>query len=72
MDGTQFAHTIQRLIQHHQIRQICIYRLDPLKLYDQQREWSFGHEFIQVGPYSYNLNRVRTYRIAENRLFLYF
>ncbi len=70
--GEQVAANLQALIQQHEIQQICIYRHTPLKLYDQSGEWSFGHEFIQVGLSSYNLNRLVRYQLEEPVLSLYF
>jgi hypothetical protein len=70
--GEQSAHTLQELIQLHQVNHICIHQLSSLKLYDQSPNWSFGHEFIQVGDSSYNLNRLVKYQIAATTLSLYF
>jgi hypothetical protein len=70
--GEQFAYTLQALIQRHQVGQICIYQFSSAKLYDQSSSWSFGHEFIQVGDSSYNLNRLVKFQVTASTLCLYF
>ena len=70
--GEQSAYALQALIQRHQITQICIYQVSNAKLYDQSPAFSFGHEFIQVGESSYNLNRLVKFQVADSTLSLYF
>jgi hypothetical protein len=49
MPGEQMVQRLQHLIDEHQIKQIYICRFGDSKLHDQSEEWSFGHEYIQVG-----------------------
>ncbi len=70
--GEQLTSNLQELIQIHRITTIQLYQLDSSKLYDESGDWSFGHEFIQVGGYSYNLNRLFKYQINTPVLRLYF
>ncbi|AUD07064.1 hypothetical protein CWM47_37750 [Spirosoma pollinicola] len=72
MPGEHMVQRLQRLINDHQIRQIRICRLGDFKLHDQSEEWSFGHEYIQVGSQPYNLNRVVTFTVIDQVLYLYF
>ena len=72
MPGEQMASRLQSLIDESQIRQIQIYRFADSKLHDQSEDWSFGHEYIQVGGQSYNLNRVVTFKVVGQALHLYF
>ena len=66
------AGRLQSLIDQSQVKQIHIYRFADSKLHDQSGDWSFGHEYIQVGEQSYNLNRVVTFKIVDDVLLLYF
>lgn len=70
--GEHSASILQELIQHNQINQICIYQLSNTKLHAQSGQWSFGHEFIQVGESSYNLNKLIRYQLTDTTLSLYF
>ena len=72
MAGEQMVQRLLRLIDDHQIKQIHICRFGDLKLHDQSEEWSFGHEYIQVGGQSYNLDRVVTFKVIDQALHLYF
>lgn len=72
MAGEQMVQRLQRLIDDHQIKQIHICRFGDFKLHDQSEEWSFGHEYIQVGGQSYNLDRVVTFKVIDQALHLYF
>ena len=72
MAGEQMVQRLLRLIDDHQIKQIHIYRFTDSKLYQQSTEWSFGHEYIQVGGQSYNLDRVVTFKVIDQALHLYF
>lgn len=66
------ADKLQSLIQENQVKQIQIYRFADAKLHDRSEEWSFGHEYIQVGGQPYNLNRVLTFKVTDQVLHLYF
>ena len=72
MPGEQMVQRLQRLIDEHRIKQIRICRFGDSKLYDQSEEWSFGHEYIQVGGQPYNLNRVVTFKVVDEALHLFF
>lgn len=72
MLGERMADKLQSLIQENQVKQIQIYRFADSKLHDQSEEWSFGHEYIQVGGQSYNLNRVVTFKVIDQVLQLHF
>ena len=70
--GEQLASNLQELIQIYQITTIQLYQLDSSKLYNESRDWLFDHEFIQIGGYSYDLNRLLKYQINIPVLCLYF
>ncbi len=70
--GEQSVHTLQALIKRHRINQIYVYQVSTAKLYDQSQAWSFGHEFMQVGDFSYNLNRLMKFHVTGTTLCLYF
>ncbi|RZK45112.1 MAG: hypothetical protein EOO61_01230 [Hymenobacter sp.] len=72
MLGERMVQRLQSLINDHQIKQINICRFGDSKLYDQSEEWSFGHEYIQVGGQPYNLDRVVTFKVIYQVLHLYF
>ncbi len=63
---------LQNLIETNQIKQIKIYRFADAKLHDQSEQWCFGHEYLQVGELSYNLNRVVTFKVVDGVLQLSF
>jgi hypothetical protein len=72
MPGEYMADRLRILIEENQIEQIHIYRFADTKLYQRSGEWSFGHEFLQVGNQSYNLDRVVTFLVVGQVLELYF
>lgn len=72
MPGEQMASRLQSLITESQIKQIQIYRFADAKLHAQSEDWSFGHEYLQVGDQSYNLNRVVTFKVVDEMLQLSF
>jgi hypothetical protein len=72
MPGEQMVNRLQRLIDDHQVEEIHIYRFSDSKLHQKSEEWSFGHEFVQVGGQPYNLNRVVTFLVVDQVLELYF
>ena len=66
------ASNLQELIQIKQVILIRIYLFDSVKLYNESSTWSFGHEFVEVGHSSYNLNRMLKYECNNSILSLYF
>lgn len=66
------AKRLQGLIEENQVKLIHIYRFSDSKLHDQSEDWSFGHEYVQVGGQPYNLNRVITFKVIDQVLHLYF
>ena len=70
--GEQLLSNLQELIQLNQITVIRLYMLDSEKLYAESSRWSFGHEFIQIGDSSYNVNRLLKYQLDDAVLSLYF
>lgn len=72
MAGERMANRLQILIKENQVKQIQIYRFADSKLHDQSEDWSFGHEYMQIGGQPYNLNRVVTFKVVKQVLELYF
>jgi hypothetical protein len=72
MPDEYMVNRLQSLIKENEVKRIHIYRFHDSKLHDQSEEWSFGHEYIQVGGQPYNLNRVITFRVIDQALHLYF
>jgi len=72
MSGKYMVSRLKDLIEERQISQIHIYRFHDSKLHQQSRQWQFGHEFLEVDGWPYNLNRVVTFRVTGYILELYF
>lgn len=72
MSGEYMASRLHQLIEEEQISLIQVYRFSDAKLYQQSEQWRFGHEYIEVGGQSYNLNRVITFLVEDQVLCLYF
>jgi len=70
--GQVLASNLQELIKLKQITLIQIYMFDAEKLYSEGSIWSFGHEFIEIGHSSYNLNQIIKYECINTTLSLYF
>ena len=71
MSGEYMANRLQCLIADNEVKQIEIYRFYDSKLYQQSKDWAFGHEYIEVGGQPYNFNRVITFLVVDHTLCLY-
>jgi len=70
--GKGVSDVLQGLIASRSISKIKIYRFMDNKLFLENEQWSFGHEFIQVGNQSYNLNKLIKYQFDGSELSLHF
>ena len=72
LSGETIVSRLQVLLAANEIHQVAVYRHSDGKLFNCSNRWSFGHEYMQVGDESYNLGRIITFSVVDQRLCLYF